>query len=171
MLNPASRDLDGTRKILGKGGWLRDLEGAFLAFAADALDEAITENGARLIKKRGGRTPSHCVSTMLFLDRAGRSSNAAIAAAFDCSHQLARQRTERLEAMGLVRKVSSKTDRREKLIALTTRGRKEIPILEQVCADVAKVFAKIQKELKIDLSRDIDAFVARLNDDPLYRDE
>lgn len=142
---------------------------AFLAGKTKSLYDLIVKQGDSLLQKCGAVTPSNCVSIVLFLERKKLMTSAEIANSLKKSHQLISQRLDRLEKLGLIKRIINEEDKRARCINLSESGVLDLPKVKQACLIADKSFQKIYKQLNFNLGNAIDHMEEKLKENPLER--
>lgn len=139
----------------------------FLGHYAMRLGDILARQGEELLKEKGWQTPSLSVSTVLFLSSKGEATVTDISVAVGVSHQLAAQRINELEKLGLVKRVPNEQDKRSRLIVLTDSGQKEAGELDQFVQETSRALRVLEEEIACSLSRTLCDAVEALERNPL----
>lgn len=126
--------------------------GAFLANQLRRLVDMIAEQGDALLTGAGLSLPSRAVSSLLMIAERGQISAADIAKELKQPHQLVTQRVEHLIARGLVGRIDDPSDKRRKILQLTSKGKKELRLLDDCLDDAERAFTDLYQEIGCDLS-------------------
>ena len=106
--------------------YFEQLSQAYLAHFCRRLADLIIEQGSETLKDMGLKTPTTAVSSLLYLADNNEVSVADLAEALGVSHQMATQRVQGLEKLGLVSRIPSANDKRAKQVVLTQLAETEI---------------------------------------------
>lgn len=139
----------------------------FLGHYAMRLGDTLARQGEDLLKEKGWQTPSLSVSTVLFLSSKSAATVTDISVAVGISHQLAAQRINELEKLGLVKRVPNQQDKRSRLIVLTDSGQKEAGELDLFVQQTSRALSALEQEIACSLSRTICDAVEALERNPL----
>ena len=139
----------------------------FLGHYAIRLGDILARQGEDLLKEKGWLTPSLSVSTILFLSSNGEATVTDISVAVGVSHQLAAQRINELEKLGLVKRVPNQQDKRSRLIVLTDSGQKEAGELDLFVQETSRALRVLEEEIACSLSQTICDAVEALERNPL----
>ncbi len=133
--------------------YFEQLSSAYMAHFCRRLSDLIIEQGTELLHEMKLTTPGTAISTILYLDTYDKVTVAALADALGVSHQMATQRTNTLEKMGLVTRVALPDDKRAKSVKLTSLGKKEAKKLQPLTEELTEVFNDLESELGCALTR------------------
>lgn len=147
--------------------YFEQLSSAYLAHFSRRLADLIIEQGSELLTEMGLETPSTAISTVIYLDKDGPTTVAALADALGVSHQMATQRINALEKLKLVARRSSQLDKRAKNVVLTQKGQTEVKKLAPFAKLMSHVFDELEKELGCQLTRIIRRAELSLIETPL----
>lgn len=131
--------------------YLEKLDGSFLAHFSRRLSEIIIEQGSRIIESHGITTPTTAVSSIYFLMEEDKATVAGLAEALGVTHQMATQRVNTLEKLGLVFRKPNPEDKRAKSIHLTELGTKEGKKLQPITAKINIIFEQLNNQIECDL--------------------
>lgn len=131
--------------------YLGNLEGAFLAHFSRRLSELIIEQGTRVIESHGITTPTTAVSSIYFLMGQYKATVADLAEALEVTHQMATQRVNVLEKLGLVYRKPNPEDKRAKTIHLTELGIEEGKKLLPITKKINIAFEQLNEQIECDL--------------------
>lgn len=104
-------------------------------------------------------------SVALKLSEEGPASVNEIARDIGVSQPAATQTIQEMERIGLV-EMRATTDRRTRLVALSSRGKRTVAQLQPIWAAVARAAEELDRELPASLAGTIDAALAALEDRP-----
>ena len=127
------------------------LSPGYLAHYCRRLSNLIIEQSSQILNELGVITPTASISSLIFLKSNNPVSVAALAEALGVSHQMATQRVNQLEKLGLVERIHSKGDKRVKQISLTQLAQREIKLLKPFVAQVDRVCAELNQEIDCEL--------------------
>jgi DNA-binding MarR family transcriptional regulator len=147
--------------------YFESLNSAFLAHFSRRLSDLITAQGTEILREMQMTTPSTAISTMIFIHKNNDVTAAVLADAFGVSHQMATQRVNALEKLGLLERISQVEDRRSKNIALTASGKAEVKQLEPFIKKMKLVFDEIDTETGVELMSIIRRAELALLENPL----
>lgn len=131
--------------------YFENLNSAFLAHFCRRLSDLITTQGTEILREMRMTTPSTAVSTLIFLRKNRDVTAAVLADSFGVSHQMATQRVNALEKLGLVERSSQPEDRRSKQVVLTALGETEAEQLEPFIRNMKVVFDELDTEVGVEL--------------------
>lgn len=135
--------------------YFEQLSQAYLAHFCRRLADLIIEQGSETLKDMGLKTPTTAVSSLLYLADNNEVSVADLAEALGVSHQMATQRVQGLEKLGLVSRIPSANDKRAKQVVLTQLAETEIKQLIPLTKNYTKIFAELEAEIGCNLSQAI----------------
>lgn len=133
--------------------YFENLSSAFMAHFCRRLSDLIIEQGGELMKELDLVTPTTAVSSVYYLDKNPQATVAELADALGVSHQMATQRINQLIKLNLVARVSSKEDKRAKVINLTNLGKTEVKKLRPLTEQMTKAFDQLETELGSELTK------------------
>ncbi len=125
---------------------------AFLAHHARRLAELIISQGTELLEEQALTTPTTSVSTILQIHQAESITITQLAAKLNFTHQMVTLRIASLEKLGLVSRVTEETEKRKKIIRLSSKGQHEAKKLELICEQMADVFDQLNQEVGCNLT-------------------
>lgn len=135
---------------------------AFLGARAQRLADLLTKQGDEFFRSAGIVVPVRSASTLLYVHNHGPSSLVQIAKGLNESHQLTAQRTDRLKSLAMVSSKADPKDKRRRLFALTSKGRREVKLVESQCERALEIFAQLERQIGFRLSEGLDAAYAAL---------
>lgn len=149
--------------------YLEKLDGAFLAHFSRRLSELIIEQGTRIIESHGITTPTTAISSIYFLMGEDKVTVADLADALAVTHQMATQRVNSLEKLGLVFRKPNPEDKRAKSIHLTELGTEEGKKLRPITEKINIVFEQLNDQIECDLMAKIRQAELALIEEPLQK--
>ena len=147
--------------------YYQNLNSAFLAHFARRLSDLIAEQGSEILKARCLKTPASSISAMLYLSENQNVTVALLAKSLGVSHQMATQRSNFLEKLGLIERVATEHDKRSKIINLTKTGKQEVKKILPFTQQVKKVFDDLEDEIGCELATYIRKAELSLRDKPI----
>ena len=147
--------------------YFESLDSAFLAHFSRRLSDLIIDQGTKLLESHGITTPTAAVSTIYFLKEKENVTVADLAKALDVTHQMATQRANTLESMGLILRQPNPQDKRAKTLHLTELGSAEANKLRPITRKVTQVFEQLNKQIECELMSKIRQAELALIDKPL----
>lgn len=149
--------------------YFESLDSAFLAHFSRRLSDLIIDQGTKLLESHGITTPTAAVSTIYFLKEKEKEkvTVADLAKALDVTHQMATQRANTLESMGLILRQPNPQDKRAKTLHLTELGSAEANKLRPITRKVTQVFDQLNKQIECELMSKIRQAELALIDQPL----
>ena len=127
------------------------LRGAFVANTLERLASLIVEQGDVLLRDAELDFPSRAASTVLLLGERARISAADLAKALDQPHQLVTQRVDLLIELGIVSRAGDPGDARRRILALTSKGKRQFKALKARLTIAEAAFAALSSEIGCDL--------------------
>lgn len=149
------------------GKYLGKLEAAFLAHFSRRLSELIIEQGTNIVESYGITTPTTAISSIYFLMAQNKATVADLAEALEVTHQMATQRVNVLEKLGLVFRKSNPEDKRAKTIHLTEIGIEEGKKLRPITEKINIAFELLNEQIGCDLMAKIRQTEIALIEKPL----
>jgi len=147
--------------------YFEQLSSAYLAHFCRRLSDLIIEQGSEILREMKLVTPATAMSTVFFLKKNDKVTVAMLADALGVSHQMATQRINALEKIGIVKRVSSDEDKRAKAVILTKHGKSEVRKLEPFAKQMTDVLEEFEAELGSQLTKLIRQAELALLDKPL----
>ncbi len=151
--------------------YFESLDSAFLAHFSRRLSDLIIDQGTKLLESHGITTPTAAVSTIYFLKEKEKEKEnvtvADLAKALDVTHQMATQRANTLESVGLILRQPNPQDKRAKTLHLTELGSAEANKLRPITRKVTQVFDQLNKQIECELMSKIRQAELALIDKPL----
>jgi len=143
------------------------LEDAYVGKRIYDLLETLTSQISVVYTDRGILIPVHTSSTLHCLSVRKGMSLADIARTLGIPHQLARQRMDKLLALGLIEKTADPKDGRRFQWHLTAAGNRQADLLRQCMKDVITVHECMDKELGFVLAEVLTLARAALIESPM----
>lgn len=132
--------------------YFETLNSAFIAHFARRFADLLLEQSGAHLKSIDLSTPATSVSTLLFLSSAQQAKVTEVADALGVSHQMATQRLNNLEKVGLIERIVHPNDRRSRLINLTHKGQSEANTLKNFESRVSSAIDELEIEIGCDLT-------------------
>lgn len=149
--------------------YIKSLENAFLAHFSRRLSDLIIEQCSNHLKNLGITTPATAVSSIYFLADNDNVTVADLAEALDVTHQMATQRSNQLEKMGLIYRKPKPGDMRAKTIHLSESGIEESRKLRPFTKSLSAVFDEINEQIECELMVKIRQAELALIEKPLFQ--
>ncbi len=126
---------------------------SFVGKLAFDLRQILSSQAKELYQNIGLIFPPTCTSTMLQIGKNKGCSMADLATALEYPHQLITQRVNILLEHRLIRKRTSKCDKRRYDLELTKAGRHQLKLLEEFLDDAMMLFDNLNQEIEANLSQ------------------
>ncbi len=133
--------------------YFEKLSNTYMSHFCRRLADLINEQGSEVLTDMNLDTPSTAISTVLFLDKNKLATVASLADELGVSHQMATQRINALEKLGLVTRQSSEQDKRAKFVTLTEKGQAEVKQLIPFTIKMNLAFDDLESEVGCQLTQ------------------
>lgn len=125
---------------------------AYLGRSLHNLYQLFLAQAAEVHKARGLSVPVVCASTLQMIGEERGLSIADISLVLGDTHQITKQRVQKLIKLGLVESRPDPTDKRRLVLELTRKGTLEVDALRRTMALATHVFSDLYTEIGCDLS-------------------
>lgn len=147
--------------------YYENLSPAYLGHYCRRLSNVIVEQSSEILNEMGIVTPSASISAITYLHMNSPISVANLAEALGVSHQMATQRVNQLEKLGLIQRIHLEGDKRVKQVILTPLAKSEVKRLKPFTKKVDSIFLELEKELNCQLMSGLRKAELSLLDKPL----
>lgn len=152
----------GSEKQLGAS-----IGASFVGKRAEQLSGLIEQQVVPVFNNIGIVVPVRSCSLIIMLDELTVASAADLARRLDQSHQLILQKIPALEKLKLLERKTDPADKRRKVFRLTTKGKKQVALLNQNAGVFEEAYETLNQELGFDVFDVLGRAIAALQAKPL----